>query len=81
VGKKFPIGYEEYYESGVWKCDKSPTGAHHWIELTSSNKVKGMWCCKYCSDVTKFPLTWEEYTRQYGAFPLTPSERVMYIWK
>ena len=22
---------KEYLDSGSWKCDKSPSGAHHWI--------------------------------------------------
>ena len=50
---------KEYVESGVWKCDKSPTGAHHWEELTSDN-TRGLFYCIHCYDVKKFPITWEE---------------------
>lgn len=68
MGRKVWLDDEEYYKSGRWKCSKSPTGAHHWVELTSSRKVSGMWHCKYCNDVTKFPLTWQSLTSR-GAIP------------
>ena len=41
--------YEQYVESGCWRCDKSPTGAHHSIEIKG-----GRFYCKYCFDVEKF---------------------------
>jgi hypothetical protein len=37
-------GDKEYLISGRWKCEKSPSGAHHWMvaryEMT----------CRYCND-------------------------------
>ena len=33
---------KKYIESGVWKCSKSPTGAHHWVIIGRQAK------CKYC---------------------------------
>lgn len=51
-----------YIESGVWKCDKSPTGAHHWVEIQSDH-TKGLFYCIHCFDVKKFPLTLEEASR------------------
>jgi hypothetical protein len=37
-----PSGNEEYLTSGRWKCEKSPSGAHHWIIL--QNEMT----CRYC---------------------------------
>jgi len=34
--------HDEYIKSGSWKCDKSPTGAHHFIGNQFVLK------CKYC---------------------------------
>ena len=34
--------HDDYIQSGRWKCDKSPTGAHYWI----GNQY--MLKCKYC---------------------------------
>jgi hypothetical protein len=34
---------KEFIESDRWKCDKSPSGAHHWI-IHSYDMT-----CKYCS--------------------------------
>jgi len=34
---------KEYIESSRWKCDKSPSGAHHWI--VSNHQMT----CKYCN--------------------------------
>ncbi|MBA7582178.1 hypothetical protein ES708_24098 [subsurface metagenome] len=35
---------DPYLKSGVWKCSKSPTGAHYWI-------IRGeMMRCKYCGE-------------------------------
>jgi hypothetical protein len=33
---------KEYISSDRWKCEKSPTGAHHWIVHTYEAT------CKYC---------------------------------
>lgn len=45
----------EYVRSGRWKCDKSPTGAHHWVERSPN----GIFICKWCFDVRRFPRTFD----------------------
>lgn len=35
-----------YVEGGKWKCGKSPTGAHYWVQ------DKGF-KCKYCNKTEK----------------------------
>ena len=35
---------KEYIDSGSWKCDKSPSGAHHWI--INEDQME----CKYCKE-------------------------------
>ena len=37
--------FKKYLESDVWKCRKSPTGAHHWIVTESKER------CKYCHKI------------------------------
>ena len=34
---------EEYLKSDRWKCQKSKTGAHHWIILNRTGQ------CKHCN--------------------------------
>lgn len=62
MGRKVELIDEEYVKSGVWKCLKSPTGAHHWIELVGTEKLSrgGYFLCIHCNDVTKFPTHWEQ---------------------
>ena len=48
-----------YLESGSWKCDKSPTGAHYFIG--DSNVIQ----CKYCGQ-TKDGLPKQEDLLQKG---------------
>ena len=37
------------------KCNRSPTGAHHWINKYGTPR----WVCKHCSKVrTDMPMTW-----------------------
>ena len=38
-----------YMDSGSWKCDLSPTGAHHWI-IAKAKSGKDM-TCKYCHNI------------------------------
>ena len=38
------ISHAQYVESETWKCNKSPTVAHHWI--INGNMMK----CKYCHE-------------------------------
>ena len=46
--------HEEYLKSDVWKCDKSPTGAHHWREIEKGGSAI-LFLCKWCLDVKEFP--------------------------
>lgn len=52
----------EYVSSGRWKCDKSPTGAHHWVRLTHTTRLLegGYFNCKYCNDVRRFITSWDD---------------------
>jgi len=34
-----------YIESGRWKCEDSPTGAHHWVQLAGD-----VFKCKHCKN-------------------------------
>ena len=43
-----------YLEQGRWKCEKSPTGAHHWIEFVGVGKFR----CIYCHAIRRFPTSW-----------------------
>ncbi len=55
--------YQDYLKSDRWKCGKSPTGAHHWVERGTS----GIFICKYCMDVAKFPRTFADAIKMmYG---------------
>ena len=55
--------YARYLRSGVWKCDKSPTGAHHWIEVKADGVAAGTFVCKHCWDNRRFPLSLGPYGR------------------
>lgn len=39
--------HDDYVQSGRWKCEQSPTGAHYWIG--DSRMIK----CKYCGKEQK----------------------------
>ena len=43
---------KEYMESNAWKCEKSPTGAHYWVEGLN---VHGIFTCKWCAQHRRFP--------------------------
>jgi len=50
--------YTNYIEDGLWKCDKSPTGAHFWIQIPSKNgNGYGEFWCKWCDKTRLFPIT------------------------
>lgn len=62
MGRKIELIDKEYIKSGVWKCNESPTGAHHWVELAKTQKLasQGYFVCIHCNDVSKFPIHWEQ---------------------
>lgn len=35
--------YGEYLRRGLWRCDRSPTGAHHW-ELDGADHGQCIYC-------------------------------------
>jgi hypothetical protein len=48
-----------YFQSGMWRCPCSPSGAHHWLV-----DDRGVGKCKYCGEerqFAKFMVT--SYTR------------------
>lgn len=49
--------YNEYLRGDTWKCEKSPTKAHHWQEANHENEV-AMFICKHCEEKRKLPNTW-----------------------
>ena len=49
--------YEEYYESGRWKCSESPTKAHKWRPLFRGSDA---WQCVYCEAYRLYPLTFAD---------------------
>ena len=44
---------KEYIKSNVWKCEKSPTGAHHYVE---SARTHGVFICKWCGEDRRFTI-------------------------
>jgi hypothetical protein len=40
--------YQNYLKSGIWKCNKSPSGAHRWIENRSLKDDGDTFTCAYC---------------------------------
>jgi hypothetical protein len=53
---------KEYFNSGGWKCDKSPGGAHYWIVS------EGHMTCKHCMENRLVPPN--PYTFQDSAITL-----------
>lgn len=60
MDKTVALTHKEYLESGVWKCTQSPTGAHYWVEINKNEETRGLFLCKYCLDVKRFPVGWGE---------------------
>ena len=48
--------FDNYIKDGSWKCDKSPTGAHHWVAKSYKGGY-GEFKCKWCSEVKWFPAS------------------------
>ena len=45
----------EYLVSGVWKCEKSPTGAHHWYGKDNTE----LFTCIWCGEEKELPITYQ----------------------
>lgn len=71
MGRTHWMNWKEYLASDVWKCDKSPTGAHHWVAMEQSMelKAKGYFRCKHCGDVKQFPTTFQSTMENYRISP------------
>ncbi len=44
------LSHQTYLKSGVWKCQESPSGAHHWVEKRGASTVYGVFQCLHCSE-------------------------------
>ena len=42
-------GQKQYTASGSWRCEASPTGAHHWLIGEQGQKLSAG-ACKYCDE-------------------------------
>ena len=49
--------WKEYIDKGTWKCEKSPTKAHYWQEV-SHEAEEGAFVCKHCDEKRKMPNSW-----------------------
>jgi len=59
--------YDNYIEGGSWRCNKSPTGAHHWVELPNTSKGgRAIFLCQWCYDAKELPVTYEAGLRFNG---------------
>ena len=61
MGRK-ALTYKEYLNSNIWRCGKSPTNAHYWLETNSSKGYDhtGVFYCKYCGDAKRMPVYWSQ---------------------
>jgi len=50
--RKLPYNrdYDNYLNSDVWKCDRSPTGAHEWHGSTTELT------CVHCNEIEILPV-------------------------
>lgn len=62
MGRKAHLNDKDYFKSGIWKCPDSPTGAHHWVHMEQTEKLRndGYFQCKYCEDVRCYPIYWSD---------------------
>ena len=67
-----------YVKTGLWKCQDSPSGAHHWVEMKSGT---GRYRCKWCGATRYFPRTYSEALgltnpKKFLEFIMTGEERL-----
>jgi len=65
------VDFRNYIADGLWKCDKSPTNAHWWIEVTR-NGCYGLFSCKYCHETRLFPINMETARTVLGSVGTMP---------
>lgn len=42
--------YQTYLKSDAWKCQLSPSGAHHWVERRALPTDSGTYQCVHCGE-------------------------------
>ena len=42
--------HETYLGSDTWKCQPSPSGAHHWVERSALSTDSGTYRCVHCRE-------------------------------
>jgi len=79
MGRKIGMTDKEYLKSGVWKCSSSPTGAHHWMQMTESERLRtrGYFRCKYCGDIKTFQVGFSSYN--YKEIVVKPHDELVNI--
>ena len=64
IFSKTAVADKEYFESGRWKCAKSPTGRHDWLIEHTVDRLIGT--CKYCSRKKLYKeVTYGEWVVEY----------------
>jgi len=60
------VADKKYVDSGIWKCDQSPNGAHYWIIKGEQHQ------CKYCKETKHVDFNNQLWSYGYnGRFPLS----------
>ncbi len=44
------LSHQSYVKSDVWRCQESPSGAHHWVQKTGPSIVYGTFRCLHCRE-------------------------------
>lgn len=57
IAKKSVDMWQSYLKGKSWRCKKSPTKAHHWVETTHGGE-SSIFTCKYCEETRKMRNTW-----------------------
>ena len=58
--------FHDYVQSKSWKCKKSPTNAHHWVE---DGFMTGKFICKHCQGRKNFPTIYDNSNNSIGGKP------------
>ncbi len=40
--------HQTYLGSDAWRCQRSPSGAHHWVERSALSTDSGSYRCVHC---------------------------------
>jgi len=60
--------HQAYLKSDGWKCQRSPSGAHHWVECRASSTDSGTFQCVHCGEkrVQENLVTWNRRNNRSG---------------